>query len=344
MRGRLRSGWMGDGANLSLAFAAVLALGLGARVLGLALLEPQSDVYYYDKEAVAVLLHGTSPYGHAYLGVPATLATPGAENVFAYLPLTVLYLVPFYLLGDVRLGALVADAVIALCLYALLGRWGLLASALYLLAPFTILLSTVYLNNVVFAMAFVALATLLERSERGLLSGVAFGLALATSLLAWLLVPFYAYQHLSRHRARVLAAALAVAIVVILPFVAAAPGDFAYDVLSFQFQRPVAPPLALGGPFGISLNPTLESFAVYLSGWSVPSFARVALDAIVLVVLLSWGRASSWEVPACLFVGVSVLVLPSNFYFAYAELPYLLSLTWLARRGQLAPGPWVKAS
>jgi hypothetical protein len=75
----------------------LLVLALSVRLAVAASVPPASDVYYYLTQAVQALLGGMNPYDHAYVGIPPLLVTPGAGHVLAYLPFTVLYLVPFYI-------------------------------------------------------------------------------------------------------------------------------------------------------------------------------------------------------------------------------------------------------
>ena len=79
-------------------------MAVAARLVLILLVPPTTDVYYYDAQAAEALIAGSSPYAHTFTGIPPRLVTPGAANVFAYLPFTALYLVPFRLLGDVRFG------------------------------------------------------------------------------------------------------------------------------------------------------------------------------------------------------------------------------------------------
>ena len=99
------------------------------------LLPPLLDVYYYDAQAARALLAGINPYGLTYVGIPAWLSTPGASNVFAYLPGVVLFLAPFGALWDVRLGLVFADVLVGLCIYSLPGKRATLASLSFFLLP-----------------------------------------------------------------------------------------------------------------------------------------------------------------------------------------------------------------
>ncbi|MDA4118893.1 MAG: hypothetical protein OK455_11200, partial [Thaumarchaeota archaeon] len=132
-------------------FSCILAIAVAVRIYVVVAFPPVTDVYYYDTQAAQLILHGVSPYGHSFAGIPPSLATPGAQDVFAYLPFTAIYFVPFYLLGDVRFGAIAADVIIGLCLFQFQKRWSMVAAAIFLLIPF----STYYMNDALPAVALV---------------------------------------------------------------------------------------------------------------------------------------------------------------------------------------------
>jgi len=187
-------------------------------------LPPMTDVFYFDREAAGTLVAGANPYSHTFTSVPASLATPGASGVFAYLPSTLLYLVPFYLMGDIRLGFVLADVVVGLLLSMQGGRWSLLAAAVYLMIPFTVVLSTIYLNNLLVAALFFSIFAALERRGRTTAGSVSLGFAMAASQLAWLVLPFAAYWYVrSGRRTSLLVMTLAAAVLVV-PFLVWSPG------------------------------------------------------------------------------------------------------------------------
>jgi hypothetical protein len=318
----------------------VFVVALAARVYSVLSLAPGSDVYYYDTQAAQLILQGIDPYGHLFTGIPPQLATPGAQDVFAYLPFTALYLVPFYLLGDVRLGAVAADMIIGLCLFQFGRKWSLPMSALFLLAPLTY-----YTNDATIATAFVAISLALDSRGRKLMSSVSLGIALATSLFVWLALPFFAYRYVRRGDLRHLSVALAAFAAISLPFFAAAPWPFLYDVLLFQFGRAAPGLVTAGGSFGITLNPSMSGFMTTLVGQPAPLILRGGVALAILAILLlarspsaggiNEGRGGrgldSWMLlRSSLFVAAAVFVIPAVFFFAYAEFPIVLFLCWLA--------------
>jgi hypothetical protein len=312
------------------------------RVYLILVLPPSSDVYFYDSQAAQLILRGVDPYGHQFTGIPPSLATPGAQNVFAYLPFTALFMAPFYLMGDVRLATVAADLIIGTCLFQFSRRWSLPVAALFLLAP-----STYYTNDATLAAAFVAIALALESRGRKLIASASLGIALATSLFVWLAVPFFAYRFAKQGDLRPLAFALSTFAAISLPFLAADSSSFLHDVLFFQFARTAPALVTAGGAFGFTLNPSLSGFMLTLVGQPAPLYLRGAVTLVIMALLLNGGRPrakiiagqpseselrSSMTLRSSLFVAVSVFVIPAVFFFAYLEFPVVLFLVWLASR------------
>jgi hypothetical protein len=298
-------------------------------------LSPASDVYYYLSQAVQVLLSGANPYEHTYTGIPANLITPGAQQIFAYFPFTVLYLVPFYLAGDVRFGLIAADLVVGACLYLYGGRWHLGAALLYLFLPFTILFSTYYVNAALVAMAFVALFLLLESRGQGRLGALSFGLALAAIQFAAIMAPLAFVYYARKGRWVEVALAAVAASAVIVPSLIITP-SFLNETVLFQLGRSAAPLVASGGPVGIVLNPSLDAAAEWLFGTGVPVYAKIALELILLAALVRSTDLSGLARNSTLFVLASTFVLPNDFFWSYLELPFMLALFWLSAPKYLA--------
>ncbi|MDA4113422.1 MAG: PIG-U family protein [Thaumarchaeota archaeon] len=275
-----------------------------------------------------------NPYDHTYAGIPPVLATPGAAHVLAYLPFTVLYLVPFDVVSDIRLGFMAADLLVGTCLY-LWGRWRPGAASVYLFLPFTIVFSTFYLNATLMAMALIALFLLLESRGRGLLASISFGLALASSQFSFLLLPLVFAYYLRHGRWKEPVLALAAAAVVIAPFLAASPSLFLSETLSFEFARPLVPLFSGGGPVGLMVNPSMSAIAS-LAGLPVPLYLRALIELLLILALLRAGDLSSLARNCGLLVLASVFVLPDDFFWAYLELPFMLLLFWVS--AQTNPG------
>ncbi|MDA4118894.1 MAG: hypothetical protein OK455_11205 [Thaumarchaeota archaeon] len=179
-----------------------------------------------------------------------------------------------------------------------------------------------------------------------MLSSLALGVALATSVTTWLVLPFYFYRRARSRDRRGVLFSFATFAAISLPFFAANPEGFVYDVLLFQFGRPT-PGLVTQAGTWISLNPSLSGLLVTMTGQQAPLYLRAAIVLVVLSLCLlmqtsvkgkveeSSGKGSlpASTLRASLFVAAAVLVLPSVFFFVYAELPLVLILSWLALRG-----------
>ena len=317
-------------------------VGLVLRLYLVEVAPPLTDIYYYNTQAAQLILQGASPYGHQFTGVPSQLATPGAANVFTYLPFTAVYFVPFYLLGDVRFGIIAADMVIGLCLFQFRRRWSLLASASFLLIPF----STHYINDLVPAVMFVVVSVALEARGRRLSSALSLGLALATSVLVWLLVPFIVYRFVRRREMRPLMVVFATFAAVCAPFFIANPVTLLYDVLVFQFGRQTTPLLTFGGTFPITLNASLSGIVLAMTGQPAPILVRVILTLALLgaclvlrlperIEKIQGNGEAGLSLPSLLFRSAvftagAVILLPSVLFLIYFELALVLLLCWAA--------------
>lgn len=307
------------------------------RVIVALVIPPESDVYYYLAQAVQALLSGSNPYNHNFTNIPPGLVTPGAEHVFAYLPATVLYLVPFYLLGGVRAGTIIADVIVGTCLYLFEGRWRRGAALVFLFLPFTVLLSTVYLNAGLVAMVFVAAALVLEERKKSTVGAIGLGIALASIQFALLVFPFFAVYYVRSGRAINAWVAAVVAVAIVAPFLVASPAAFLNEVISFQFGRHPAPLVASGGPVGIVMNPSLSAITLAAFGLTLPIYVKLIIEGLLLLPLMNVRDLRSVTRNAFLFVLVSVFILPSDFFWAYLEFPFMLMLFWLGAPSENAP-------
>ncbi len=316
------------------ALLAALGAGLAVRVALLVVVvlhQPYlTDVSYYNAQAVRYLLGGVDPYGAAY-SVPSSLATPGAADVFAYLPGVFAFIAPAGAVGTPALGMVASDLVVALSLW-LLGPRGALPSLAYFLFPPVILFSTYFVNDSLPAIAFVALAILAESRGRPRAAAVLWGLAFGTSVEAWLAFPFYAAYSVRRRRALPPLISVLTAAAVVLPFLAWGPAAFVRDTVLFQFQRSPLP-LFYSGPFGLSLNPSLQGVLASM-GEPAPLALRGALVLAALALLLwrSDGTLKSLALGTAGFTAASLFLLPGVAFWSYFELPLMLLAAWYALR------------
>jgi uncharacterized membrane protein len=321
----------------------LVALAVLVRVVLVFVIPPLVDVYYYDAQAVSALVSGSDPYGHLYTGIPSWLATQGAQSVYAYLPGTVLFLAPFGVLLDVRLGLIVADLVVAWSLFALGGRRSRAAALAFFLAPWAFLFSTSYPNNTLVAMAFLGVFLIAEVRGRSLLASLSLGVSLASSQFVWLIFPFLLVRYLRGRRLRYAGASLLVAAAVILPFAVWDYGSFVYDAVAFQLARPVQA-LVTPEAFGLNFNPTLSGLVATATGVSVPLLLRIVLATAVLAVLL----ARTADLPgllfnASIFLLIAVFLLADDFSWWYLELPFQVILSGLAIDRSGGPVPHANA-
>jgi uncharacterized membrane protein len=315
----------------------MVVLAVAARLVFVLLISPTTDVYYYDTQAAETLLAGASPYAHTFTGIPPRLLTPGAENVFSYLPFTALYMVPFRLLGDVRIGFVLADLLIALTLYQSTEKRRTTIAGVYLFAPFVVVFSTIYINNAIVSMLFLALFFYFEGRGRRLLPPALLGLSLASIQVAWLILPVILYYQSRERKFREIVIELATASLVMLPFALLDFNSFFYETISFQFSRPVLEVITITGPIDLSLgsllnvnlNLSLNGFLLTLAGFTLPLWSRVAALAVVLPFVLRRVKDLSSATYACgVFLLVTLFVLPSDFFLPYLELPFFIFLAY----------------
>ncbi len=286
------------------------------------------DVYYYDTQAAQALLSGANPYGHHYV-VPPSLQTPGAQNSFAYLPGVVLFLSPFGLAGDTRLGLVACDLLVAFALLYMGGKWAALASGAFLLLPVTVLFSTWYPNNTLIGIAMLGLAIAFETRGKSAVSAVFLGAALASSQLVWLVYPFLLIHNLKTRRFKETLLGVGVAGALVAPFLAWNPSAFIHDTVFFELGRPVQM-LLTPEPFGINVNPTISGLSVTAFGVGVPLAIKAALLLILLVFLLYRTKSPSVVLlNGSYFLLAAIFILPNDFSWWYLELPFQLLLAWL---------------
>lgn len=142
-----------------------------------------SDVLSVTREALEVATSGGNPYTHAF-----EQSVPPGIRAFAYPPGNLLYYLPAYLLGNIRIMEIVAAGVVlaglALAAGVLRSGWPVVAMGLYAAAPPLITLSTDNSNDTsAGALLFAAaLALLLARRRSS-----ARLLVVAGALMGWAL-------------------------------------------------------------------------------------------------------------------------------------------------------------
>jgi uncharacterized membrane protein len=311
-------------------FTILVFTSLLVRATFLYVVPPLLDVFYYDTQAVYTFLGLSNPYGHSYTNIPDWLSTPGAQNVFTYLPLVFLYLSPFGLIGDVRLGLITADLLVAWGIFIMMGRNSRKAALAYLFAPFSILFSTVYPNNTLVAMLFLSFAFVFEKIGKQILSALFFGLSLSSSQFSFLVYPFFMINKIRKKEFRWIAVSIAAFLAVTLPFLIWDPYSFIYDTIIFQFTRTIRP-IVTQAKIGYNLNPSLSGIVYTLSGISVPSFVRILL---VIVLFYFFAKKAdnlkSILLNCSYFLVASMFILPNDFSWWFLELPFQIFLVGIS--------------
>lgn len=234
------------------------------------------------EEAVKMVLAGRNPYAENYLDTPlaewpryrpSPAANPALYHL-AYLPFTVIFAIPFYLVMQAAIGWF--DLRLVYLLLLLLTLWLLPRLAAgrqqsYLL-PLAVALNPLFLpyfvegRNDVFILFWLVLSLVLLQKGRPGWSVVALALACASKLTAWFIVPFYGLYLMERRtedegrRAVWLCVALFVVVggAVVLPFALWNPQAFLEDVWLYPSGRTLAhqyPLISLGlGGLGVALG------------------------------------------------------------------------------------------
>ena len=289
----------------------VVAIGVLFRVISIPLFAnvPYNpvDVYYLDNQGARIILGFQNPYSQ-------NLVTHGyGLNMFAYLPMVPIYYAPFYLLGDIRLGSIFADVLIMFSLFFIaksINRGAAFFAPLaYAILPFSIWLTSVASTNIMIGTSFltVSIAALLKKQH--LAAAIFLGLALATNQLVFLALPLIFLYLWREHKISYLLGSVLFTAGIVLPFFMQNAFHFIYDVILFQFQRP----LQSNGIF------SLYSLINTTTGLSLSSWTRVTLFlAATLIAVLCLRRKTVFLVPlmgTLLFLGA--FILPVNGFWNY---------------------------
>ncbi len=277
------------------------------------------DVYYSDKQAAKLILDLKNPYSQGPV-------VHGYEYVFVYLPMVAVYYVPFYLLGDIRFGNIVADVIIMFSVYWIaksINRGAAFFAPLaYALLPLSILLTSIASTNIMIGTSFLTLSIAALLKKKYSVAAIFLGMAMATNQLVILALPLIIYYFWDEHKFSYFLGSVLFSAGIILPFFITDPRSFIYNVILFQFERT----LQSNGPF------SLYSFINATTGQSIASWLRVALFLIAVLIAIIWvRRKKSFFIPSIgglLLVGA--FILPVNGFLE-------LLLTW--RCFLLRPNP-----
>jgi hypothetical protein len=265
------------------------------------------DVYYVDNQVARFILEFKNPYAQP-------LTVHGSQSsLFAYLPMVAIYYAPFYLVGDIRFGSILADVLIMFSVYWIaksINRGAAFFAPLaYAVLPFSIWLTSVASTNIMIGTSFFTLSIAFLFKKRYLVGAALFGVALATNQLVALALPLIIYYFWEKRKLPHFFVSLLVSSGIILPFIFSDPLRFVYDVLTFQFERP----LQVDGPF------SLYSVIFDITGQSLGSWLRIGLFLTAgLIALVLLARKTSFFVPligSVLLLGA--FILPVNGFWNY---------------------------
>jgi hypothetical protein len=227
-----RSGaaWLGAG-SIAVVVAAVLAAHFAIVAWDV---EPGFDVHLIQEAGGEAILAGANPY----------LADTVYHAGYPYWPLSAVLAAGGLVFGDARWGLLVANAatVVAFVVTArnvgAPGRIGALAAALLLWNSSGFYLTWQSLPEpAVIALAAIGVAFLTRPRARGLVAGVALGLAIGVKQLGLGMLPFLPISR-DRKRRAVFAVASAVSGAILLAFLAWSPDAFLTGTISSHLVEP----------------------------------------------------------------------------------------------------------
>ena len=212
---------------------------------------PHIDVYTFQKDACGNLLRGIDPFGATQADIynaresllnyaPGLVVGGRVLEGFQYTPLTLLWALPGYLLGDVRISYIFAVIVSAWILFALRpGYRGLGIVSVLLFSPLTFLVEFwCFTEPLVYVTLCVAIYAAVKK--RWWLP-IALGLFLASkqyNLLALPLIAYFVGPFQSKAYWKLLGLSLTLAAATILPFAVWDPRALWHDMILFHLRQP----------------------------------------------------------------------------------------------------------
>ena len=290
------------------------------------------DTFTFQRDACKSLLQGVDPYGTTQANIfdaihtklffgPGMVVNGRVQVGFQYPPLTLLWVLPGYLLGDVRYSYILAVVISALLSFTIRpDARGLLIVSILLFSPLTLMVENRCWTEPLVLMTLSAVVYVAVKKRRWL--PLALGLFLATKQYNFLALPFMgcfvvpfnwkAYWKLTGQ-------ALAVGAATALPFVCWNFQGMWHDLVLFHLAQPFrqdALSFAVPFPFMLKVGPVLlVAFIV----WALRSRSRSATMFV-----------AGYGVSLMLFVLTSKQAF-ANYYFligqtlllAVSAMPYL---------------------
>jgi hypothetical protein len=260
------------------------------------------DTFTFQRDAAATLLHGTNPYGGTQANPynPAQTAAYYSQQVIStdgtrvlvglqYPPLTLLWAVPGYLLGNVCFSYIAAIVLAALFTFALSPRgWGLPFAAFLLICPLTFKVENRCWTEPLTLLALTATVYAAVNGRRWL--PLALGLLLASKQYNVLALPFISLLVMPfqwRACLRLMTLSLLVAAATILPFAWPHPYALWHDLVLFHLRQPFRPDaLSFAVPFPVmqKLGPLL--LLCFIAWTLLRRYARPAFFAAAYALAL----------------------------------------------------------
>ena len=288
------------------------------------------DTFTFQRDACKNLLQGIDPFGTTEANVFDSLHTtlfygPGmvvngrVQVGFQYPPLTLLWALPGYLLGDVRYSYIFAVIVSALLSFAICpNRLGLWIVSVLLISPLTLLIENRCWTEPLVLMALSA--TVYAALKKRWWLPVALGLFLATKQYNFLALPFMGcFIRPFQWRAywKLTGLSLAIGAATVLPFAFWNFRGLWHDLVLFHLAQPFrqdAVSFAVPFPFMLKIGPVLVMAFIV---WATQ--ARRRNSAMF---------AAAYGVALLLFVTTSKQAF-ANYYFLIAQ-TFFLSVAALA--------------
>ena len=294
-----------------LQLALVVAMGVAIRLVIIPVVSGSSygvvDVYSMDKQAAKSILDLVNPYTQTYV-------VNGVQSEqFIYLPFIPAYYAPFVVLGDILYGNIFADVLIIVSVYYIAKsiRRGpaIYAPLLFAILPVSIWLTSVSGTNIMIGTAFLALGAAAVLHGKFWSGSLFLGIAVATNQLVMLALPMIIYYYWKRGRLYEFSIVALVAAAIILPFFVMSPSRFIYNVLEYQFVRP----LQANGSYSL-YSILYVAFGVRLTTW-----VRVCFVLALAMLNVFWvsRRIDAFVLSIGMILLLGAFILPVNGFWNY---------------------------
>lgn len=297
------------------------------------------DTFTFQRDACKSLLQGIDPYGTTQANIydpyhttlfygPGIVVNGRVQVGFQYPPLTLLWALPGYLLGDVRYSYILAVIISALFSFAIYpSARGLWIVAVLLLSPFTLSVEKLCWTEPLVLMTLSA--TVYAAVKKRWWLPIALGLFLATKQYNFLALPLIGYFiHPFQWKAywKLTGLSLAVGAATVLPFAIWNFRGLWHDLVLFHLAQPFRND-------GVS--------------FAVPFPLMMKIGPVLLVAFIAWaargGRrnaamfAAAYAVAMLLFVSTSKQA-AANYYFLIGQ-AFFLAVAALPANPKISRAP-----